>query len=146
MINTNLFRQHTLQLLLLVLKFVWFLVIGCKKAFNSSHMLCAGLPRLLLTMFLFADCLPHSPDVEMVLARHSREAGDPVIKVARDSKLARIDALRNFLVTQYKLSWDTGAGALKGQSGVITNISQHIYKEMQFLWIYAQIFGRPPSA
>ena len=50
-------------------------------------------------VFLFADCLPHSPDVEMVLARHARAAGDPVVKVARDSKLARIDALRNFLVT-----------------------------------------------
>ena len=57
--------------------------------------------------FLVADGLPHSgSDVSELLSRPGRAAGDPMVKVARDSRLARIDALRNFLVRHYMLGWN----------------------------------------
>ena len=47
----------------------------------------------------FTEGLPHSSsDVEEARGVRSVESEDAMVKVARDSRLARIDALRNFLV------------------------------------------------
>ena len=67
--------------------------------------------------FLVADGLPHSgSDVSELLSRHARAAEDPMVKVAKDSRLARIDALRNFLVRHYM--WEgTWGGRLRNLKG-----------------------------
>ena len=70
--------------------------------------------------FLLADGLPHSgSDVSELLSRHARAAEDPMVKVAKDSRLARIDALRNFLVRHYMWegTWGVGAQEFKGVGG-----------------------------
>ena len=67
--------------------------------------------------FLLADGLPHSgSDVSELLSRHGRAAEDSVVKVARDSRLARIDALRNFLVRHYM--WEGTWGGAQEFEGV----------------------------